>query len=116
MWTTPKVIAVSDVSLVKIMDEARANQYPDFQNTTRVLAMEVAANWKMAEIESTGRKAHRVPMDWPPRLIYPMIGSADSQIWFIPRDSNHDVDWDSSIDVPWLGGRQARNETQRRGS
>jgi hypothetical protein len=30
--------AVSDVSLVKIMNEARANQYPDFQNTTQVLA------------------------------------------------------------------------------
>ena len=102
LWMCPKMTAVSAEDLVSTMDQARAIQYPDLQNTMRVLAMEVAAKWKMAEIERSGRKAHRVPMDWPPRLIYPTCGSGGSQIWFIPRDANHDVDWEASRDVPWL--------------
>ena len=102
LWMCPKMAGVSTEDLVSTMDQARAIQYPDSQNTTRVLAMEVAAKWKMAEIERSGRKAHRVPMDWPPRLIYPTSGSGESQIWFIPRDANHDVDWEASRDVPWL--------------
>ena len=101
MWTAPKVSAVSESDLVRLMDQARGDEFPDFQNTTRVLAMEVAAKWKMAEIEQTGRKAHRLPMDWPPRLFYPISGSTESQIWFIPRDTNHDVDWEASRDLPW---------------
>lgn len=102
MWTSPKSVAVSDADLVAVMDEAKAYQYPEFHNTSRILAMEVAAKWKMAEVETTGRKAHRVPTDWPPRLIYLVPGSSDSQIWFIPRDSNYDVDWEASRDLPWL--------------
>ena len=102
MWMSPKMVEISDGDMVSTMDEARASQYPDFQNTTRVLAMEVAAKWKLAEIEQLGRKAHRVPMDWPPRLIYSISGRTESQIWFIPRDTNHDVDWEASRDVPWI--------------
>jgi hypothetical protein len=102
IWTSPGIHHVSDVDLVRIIDDAEANHYPDSRNVTRILAMEVAAKWKMMEIETTGRKAHRVPMDWPPRLIYPIMESTESQIWFIPRDPKHEVDWDASRDVPWL--------------
>ena len=102
IWTSPKTNSITDTELVRIIDDARDRQYPGFENTTRVLAMEVAAKWKMTEIEKSGRRAHRVPMDWPPRLIYPTWGSTDSQIWFIPRDSSYDIDWESSKDLPFL--------------
>ena len=84
MWTSPKTAVLSAANLTQIMNEPIANQYPDFQNMTRVLAMEVAAKWKTAEIERTGRKVHRGPMDWPLRLIYPTIGSSYSETWYIP--------------------------------
>lgn len=102
MWSITPLVAITDNDLISIMNEAGAHKYPEFQNTTRVLAMEVAARWKMTELEQTGQHVKRVPQDWPPRLIYYTDGGAPSQVWFIPRDSHHDVDWDDSFDVPCL--------------
>ena len=94
MWTN-QTATVSDTDLISIMDEAKANQYPNYHRTFRILAMEVAAKWKLTEFEMTGQLAYRIPMDWPPRLIQPLAGINNSQIWFIPQDSTHDVDWEA---------------------
>lgn len=102
LWTCPSMVTMTDLDLVSLMNEAERARYPDFQNTVRVLAMEVAAKWKMTEIEKTGQKVHRAAMDWPPRLIYKAQQSSDSQVWFIPRSTHHDVDWEVSLDLPWL--------------
>ena len=102
MWKEPSMLAATDTDMVAMMNEARAGEYPDFEKTTRILAMEVAAKWKMDEIEQTGRKAHRVPKDWPPRLTYPVDGCTESQVWFIPRNCDYDVDWEPSVNLSLL--------------
>lgn len=68
MWTNPKTVTVSDTDLISIMDEAKANRYPNYHKTFRILAMEVAAKWELAEFEMTGQQAYRIPMNRPPRL------------------------------------------------
>ena len=93
---------VSDMDLIALIDHAKAHEYPNWSETTRILAMEVAAMWKIAEVERTGGAVVRALSEWPPRLSITRPGDRCPQSWWLPKDPRHEVDWESSEFRGWI--------------
>ncbi|RMZ83135.1 hypothetical protein DV738_g1241, partial [Chaetothyriales sp. CBS 135597] len=104
-WRRKSLYRPLDVQLIRLIDEAKVNGYPNWTDTTRILAMEVAALWKIAEVEGAGGTVSRVYMQWPPRLIITMPGETCAQIWYIPKDPRYEVDWENSEFWGWIQRR-----------
>jgi hypothetical protein len=88
--SSPASNSVTDTDLITTINEAVVNQLPEFQTTTRFLAMEVAAKWQMAALMTAGHRAVRDCACWPPRISFSEDGGTVWQEWFIPRDQNYD--------------------------
>ncbi|RMZ82062.1 hypothetical protein DV737_g2202, partial [Chaetothyriales sp. CBS 132003] len=104
-WRQQSLYRLLDIELIRLIDEAKVNGYPNSNDTTRILAMEVAALWKMAEVEGAGGNVARVYTQWPPRLSITMPAERCAQIWYIPKDPCHEVDWESSEFWGWIQRR-----------
>jgi hypothetical protein len=82
--------SVTDTDLITTINEAVVNQLPEFPNTTRFLAMEVAAKWQMAALTKAGHRAVRDSNCWPPEISFSEDGGNLWQKWWIPRDPDHE--------------------------
>ena len=86
IWRQTKGHRLCDMQLIALIDDTKVNGYPNSNDTTRILAMEVAALWKIAEVERAGGRVARAFAEWPPRLSITMAGDNCAQSWFIPKD------------------------------
>lgn len=87
---------LSEEYLLGLINRAKAEVLPNWLDTSRILAMEVAVNWKMKEAQKNGFEVTRLFHMWPPALNIRDPRSRQEQSWFIPRDGKFELDWEES--------------------
>ena len=75
--------------LLSLMNRAKEDLLPRWMASCKVLAMEVAAIWKMRQVLKDGFEVARVRMVWPPELTITKrdengVGAVSS--WFLPQE------------------------------
>ena len=80
--------ALQEEYLLTLMNRAKEDLLPNWMDSCKVLAMEVAAIWKMRQAIEEGFEVARVRMLWPPELSMTKrdengVGTVSS--WFLPK-------------------------------
>ena len=81
--------ALQEEYLLTLMNRAKEDLLPDWMDSCRVLAMEVAAIWKMRQATEEGFEVRRFRMVWPPQLTMTKRdenGVDKVSSWFLPQD------------------------------